>query len=220
MSENRYDLYKEVHKGIRKELFDLAMLVGSMDFQNPISLETLKETFNRTYNLLETHAHSEDTYVEPLINKVNVDIAKKTSSKHKNLEDDINELRQKLSGMDAHKKDSVVQGHAFYLQLTIFIAEYIKHIADEEKIIMPILWNNYNDEELINTSSKIRMGIPEPIMKNFMTCMIPAMNHSERVAMFTGMKMSAPEEVYYGMCMLVQSFLSSSEWRKLENAVN
>lgn len=220
MSTNRYDLYKDVHKGIRKELFDLGVLAGSTDFENETSLNRLKEHFNRSYNLLETHAHSEDTHVEPLIQKVNTDAATKLADTHNKLEKGINKLQQQLNSMNTEQTSIAQQGQQFYLQLTLFISKYLQHIADEEQIISPQLWENYDDETLLNLSVEIRASIPPPVMNNFLACMVPAMNHPERVMMFGGMKQAAPEEVFNGVCMLAQGILSKTDWERLDQTVN
>ncbi len=220
MPTNRYDIYKDVHKGIRKELFDLGVLAGSTDFEDDASLNLLKEHFNRSYNLLETHAHSEDTHVEPLLHDISTDEAAKLADTHKNLDMFINTLQQKLNSISANQSSSANEGQDFYIQLTLFISQYLQHIADEEQIISPQLWDNYDDKTLFEISAKIRANIPPPVMNNFLSCMVPAMNHPERVMMFNGMKQTAPEEVFTGVCMLAQSVLSKADWDNLDQTIN
>jgi len=219
MSVARLDLYRDVHKGIRKELFDLTMLAGSTEFQNPESLQQLKDRFSRTYNMLETHSDSEDAYIEPLLKENNSDIAAKLSAAHQELEREFNRLQKLLNSMNSNQENVAVQGQHFYLQLTIFISEYLQHIADEEQIAMPLMWEHLDDTELMRVSVTIRANIPPPAMKHFLACMIPTMNHPERVAMLSGMQKAAPTEVFTGVCQLAQSVLSNSDWQNLEKSI-
>ena len=220
MNSNRFDIYKEVHKGVRKALFDLATLSGSTDFHNLESLQNLKAQFGRTYNLLETHAHSEDTYVEPLVQECEPETASALSKTHAALEVDISTLQKQLNGIDGSQDEAITQGRSFYLGLTRFIGAYLQHIADEEQIVQPLLWDKFSDSKLMETSIEIRANIPPPVMGNFLNCMIPAMNHGERVSMLSGMKQAAPPEVFSGVCKLAEGLLSKDDWASLEQSIN
>ena len=217
---SRLDLYKEVHKGVRKALFDLAMLAGSTEFNHPESLQRLKDQVNLTYNLLETHAHSEDTYVEPLLRQCDSEVADKLTTTHSKLENDISQLKRQLDDFASGQADITSQGQLFYLALTRFIGEYLQHIADEEQILMPLLWKKFDDPTLMEVTTTIRANIPPPVMKNFLSFMIPAMNHQERTLMLTGIKRAAPPEVFDGVCQLSQSVLTVSDWSRLDATVS
>ena len=220
MTSNRLDIYKDVHKGVRKALFDLAALAGSTEFHSAESLQKLKDEFSRTYNLLETHAHSEDTYVESMVQACDASTASELSTTHVRLEANIRSLQQMLANINPNQADAVSQGRELYLGLTRFIGEYLQHIADEEQRVMPLLWAKYDDQQLMDVSITIRANIPPPVMGNFLSCMIPAMNHGERVEMLSGMKQAAPAEVFMGVCKLSESVLSSGDWQKLNQSVN
>lgn len=219
MNTNRLDIYKDVHKGVRKALFDLAQLAGSTEFNSTESLVKLKEHFARAYNLLETHAHSEDTYVEPMVQECDANIAAELSTTHNKLETIIRQLQIELNNLDADQDDVIFQGREFYLGLTKFVGEYLKHIADEEQIIMPLLWEKFDDQKLMEVSVTIRANIPPPVMMNFLSCMIPAMNHAERSIMLGGMKQAAPTEAFNAVCQLGQNVLPQNDWEKLQNEV-
>ncbi|MDH5547053.1 MAG: hemerythrin domain-containing protein [Gammaproteobacteria bacterium] len=220
MSASRLDIYKEVHKGVRKELFDLIVFAGSTEFDKLDSLKQLKDRFSRTYSLLETHAHSEDTYVEPMILNCDTVVAEKLSSMHKQLEHAFSQLQEMLVGIDADDDDAVWRGRMLYLELTRFVGEYLQHIADEEQLVMPLLWENFDDRALMDVSITIRANVPPPVMGDFLSCMIPAMNHSERVLMLSGMKQAAPAEVFNGVCKLSQTVLADEDWARLNSIVN
>lgn len=216
----RLDLYKEVHKGVRKALFDLAALAGSTEFNNAESLQRLKDQFNLTYNLLETHAHSEDTYVEPLLRQCDALVAEEISETHDRLEADVSGLLSLLNDFEYDQSDVIEQGRLLYLKFTRFIGAYLQHIADEEQKFMPLLWEQFDDPELMQVSITIRANIPPPVMKNFLSFMIPAMNHDERATMLTGMKHAAPPEVFNGVCQLSQSLLPETDWMRLDQVVS
>ncbi|MDH5693557.1 MAG: hemerythrin domain-containing protein, partial [Gammaproteobacteria bacterium] len=190
------------------------------EFNNKDSLKRLVDTFGLTYNLLETHAHSEDSYVEPLVKECNADTAVKLADAHQRLEKDISTLLARVEGLDAQQEDATEQGRSLYLDLSRFVGEYLQHIADEEQIVSPLLWEHFDDQKLMEVSATIRANLPPPVMGNFLSLMIPAMNHNERVIMFSGMKQAAPPEVFDGVCKLGQNVLAAADWERLDNTIN
>jgi hypothetical protein len=216
----RLDIYKEVHKGLRKALFDLAFQAGSTDFTSADSLQRLKEQFDLTYNLLEVHAHSEDTFVEPLLKQCNVRMAEMLTAAHKELDATVSRLKQSLNDLNAGQADISDQGRSLYLGLTRFISEYLKHIADEEQELMPLLWENFDDEKLMEVTGTIRANVPPAVMANFLSLMIPAMNHGERAELLIGMRQATPSHVFDGVCQLSQRVLSEQDWMRLDETVH
>lgn len=215
----RLDIYKEVHKGIRKALFDLAVQAGSTDFADASSFRRLKEEFSMTCNLLEVHAHSEDRYVEPLLRQCDARRAEELVATHKALDATVSRLQRSLNDLEAGQASIADEGRSLYLGLTRFIGEYLKHIADEEQELMPLLWDNFNDEKLMDVTETIRANVPPPVMTNFLSLMIPAMNHGERAGLLIGMKKTASRDVFNGVCQLSKAVLSEQDWSRLEETV-
>lgn len=215
----RLDIYKEVHKGIRKALFDLAVRAGSTDFTSADSFQGLKEQFALTYNLLEVHAHSEDKYVEPLLRQCDARRAAALTATHEALDATVSRLHRSLDDLGVGQASIADQGRSVYLGLTRFISEYLGHIADEEQELMPLLWENFDDEKLMNVTETIRANVPPPVMANFLRSMIPAMNHGERTELLLGVRKAAPPDVFNGVCQLSKTVLSEEDWTRLDQAV-
>lgn len=215
----RFDIYREVHKGVRKALFDLALQAGSTDFSRTEALQRLREQFSLTHNLLEVHAHCEDTYVEPLLQQCDARVAGEISAAHENLDATVSRLQQRLDALAVDQADIADQGRSLYLDLTRFIGAYLQHIADEEQQFMPLLWERFDDPQLMQLETTIRGSIPPAVLANFLSFMIPAMNHDERAGLLTGLKQAAPSEVYTGICQLSQNVLSERDWARLDATV-
>lgn len=216
----RFDIYREVHKGIRKALFDLAVRAGNTDFSSAEPLKRLRKQFSLTKNLLEIHAHCEDTYVEPLLQQCDAAVAARSAEAHAVLEATMGKLQGLLDTFDINRADIAEQGQRLYLELTRFIGEYLQHVADEEQQLMPLLWERYDDPALLDVETTVRASLPPPVLANFLSFMIPAMNHHERAGLLNGMKQMAPPEVFNGVCQLSQNMLSAHDWARLDEAVS
>ena len=61
------DLYRDIHKGIRTELFAITTAAGSIDPANPIDRAALADHIVSVSAVLESHAHHEDAVIDPVL---------------------------------------------------------------------------------------------------------------------------------------------------------
>jgi len=208
---DRYNFYKEIHKGVRALLLDLISQAGRTDFANASSLENLKETTRNAFLLLESHAHHENTFIGPELERLLPALAKSIGGAHDSHEPEMEELLFKLESIDPSSSDAASRGHAFVVALSKFAAELTLHMAEEEQVVMPALWTVRTDEELMAIEQRLVSSIPPEKMGSFLRWMIPAMNHPERVHLFSSMKAGAPAEVFANVRALASSILSPAE---------
>src|SRR5262249_47173168 len=76
------DLYKGIHKGIRSELFSLVLDAGRLDPADDCSVADFSEQLHSVAHLLEHHALTEDTHVEPVVAEHIPFIAEKIGDDH------------------------------------------------------------------------------------------------------------------------------------------
>lgn len=102
--------------------------------------------------------------------------------------------------------------HSFVDEFNRFVGDYYLHLYHEEAIAMPRLWESYDDAALLETSMRLRSGIPPQIQTNFQKYMIPAASIQELAIMLSGAKSSVPEPVFktFAPCSN-RSFLSKIE---------
>lgn len=219
MTKPKTDIYRDVHKGLRKELFDLVMLVGATDFGDREALETVQRRFVRTVDLLEMHSRHEDKHMQPLIEALDKEKAARIAEAHVSVDVDVANLLRQVNLVKATDEDVAARGRQIYLQLNHFVAAYLEHIALEEEEVNTLLLKAYDDDFLAALSAKIRSDIPPPAMETFMSCMIPAVNNPERGEILNGMKASAPPEVFEGFCQLAKGVLTDGDWQKLHDQI-
>ncbi|MFU7503207.1 MAG: hypothetical protein ACE1S7_07475 [Candidatus Tisiphia sp.] len=63
----RYDLYRSIHKFIRKELYQFEEELGKTDFRKIAAVTDIKDSFDNIIFDLEMHAQKEEKYFTPLI---------------------------------------------------------------------------------------------------------------------------------------------------------
>lgn len=177
---SRIDIYRNVHKGIRVMLFDLVQKSGRTDFTDAAAVSALRTDVAGIFELLESHAHNEDRFFMPLIEKASPTLAREFQEDHDSQEARLPGLLAALETLDPNGADAEAKGHAVVLQLSRIAGELLAHMADEELELNPALWSTFSDEEIGEAERQLVMSIPPEKMTRFLRWMIPAMNRQER----------------------------------------
>lgn len=211
----RHNLYKLIHKYARQEINRVSELAGSTDFSITVEKEYFKEQFRKLILFLDDHASREDTYIHPLLEQADSTILPVVNKEHEVLDSMLKELDEKVAGIYT-SEDS----YQFYLDLVQFQAAYYNHLENEERIILLELHKNYTDEELDKTNAKLMQSMTKKDVIEITKGMLPALNHQERVKIFTLMKQSMPQGPLMNMCHLACSVLSNNEFQSVMQAAD
>jgi hypothetical protein len=215
MPTRRLDLYRNIHKGIRVMLFELIQNSGRTDFTEAAELASLRADARDIFELLESHAHTEDTHVMPLVHAVAPVLAHEFAEAHEDQEARLPGLLATLEMIDANALDAAQKGHAFVVQLSRIAGELLTHMADEELEINAALWNAYSDEELHEAEQRLVASIPPDKMGRYLRWMLPSMNATERADFLAMM----PPPVFAFVRELARQVLAPADEAKLEAAL-
>lgn len=206
-------LYEQIHKAIRKKLFDMSILIGITDFTNQHEFIQLQANFNELINLLEAHAGHEENFVHPLLSKQTLEAVEKDhASQHKVLHD----LKKQLSDINDHNgniRNSL--GHVFYMIFNRFISTYLSHLYEEETAVSTELRKNYSDDQLLNAIHKMLTSFTSEEKIQSYEMVLPAVNLVEQVNMFTHLTIEAFDQYL----TIAERVLSPQQSQQLLNEI-
>ena len=187
------NLYREVHKGLRRALGEFVDVTGSLDATSDDAIATMRTLFADLDMMLTTHhSHEEIGRLGELIaDHVDADTARSIQDAHDWSDAALADLRNRVARVRSDRDAA-----ALYDAVVEFVAGYLAHMNDEEQVVMPALDAGAGDDELGPIVMQIRMSVPPPDMCTFLRYMLPAMNPDERASMLGGMKMGAPPEIF------------------------
>ena len=208
-----FDLYRDIHKGIRGELFAVTSEAGRVDPAGQEGVEAVGAHWRSIVELLISHAEHEDEFGQPLIEAHLPDLAARIAVEHPQLEQQMATLevvadRAANAVGDARR----TAAHRLYLGLASFTSDYLAHQAVEELEVMPGLAKVIGVPELIALNEAIVASIPPEQMVQTLPLMMQQMNVDDRSEMLGGMKMGAPPEVFAGLSGLIRSTLAPEDW--------
>ena len=148
----RPDVFKGVHKGLRKALCELAVQAGATDPVRADEVAALAAKAKEVFRFVEHHALNEDRFLEPEMAAKAMPEANRMRTDHGRLEAEV----RALADASTRLAETPERFHGFYLSLNRFIAEYLLHLHEEETAILPALHARFTDAELADFSRMVR----------------------------------------------------------------
>ena len=211
-----WDLYREIHKGLRLALFGATTMAGSTDPAEEADIAALLSEWRDTEFVLRGHHHHEDDFVDTLIDELASELYTTVNEDHVAVERMLDELDAEARALsDTAGNERGAHLRRFYLNLARFTAVYLDHMAYEEEVVMPALNAALSDAELADVTAAIRGSVPPPDMCVFMRYMVPGMNLDERADMLSDMHANAPADVFELFRSAAEAALSPAEYRAL-----
>lgn len=206
------DIYLDIHKGIRADLFAVTGRAGSLDPADAAGRARLGAAVRSSVELLVSHAEHEDTVIQPVLEVERPDLAEVIAADHAGLEPRMDGLVSlagtvaEVGGPDARR-----WLHALYLDLALFTGDYLRHQETEERVVMPALEAAIGPDAVQALEGAIIASIPPDEMASSLAVMLPAMNLDDRAGLLGGMRQGAPAEVFAGVWALAGSVLDAPD---------
>jgi hypothetical protein len=207
-----FDLYRDIHKGIRTELFAVTSEAGALDPADRLGRAALADQWRSVSETLIAHAEHEDGAIQPVIETHLPALAERITDEHEVLEGRIGELVDLVdSAVEVAEGDQRARLHRVYVELASFTASYLEHQDLEERLVMPELELAIGLEAVLAIHGEIISNIPPDEMAASLAIMIPAMNVDDRAELLAGMRAGAPPEAFDAVWGLVGSVLEPAD---------
>jgi iron-sulfur cluster repair protein YtfE (RIC family) len=211
-----FDFYRDIHKGIRNELFAITYEAGRVDPGNAAAVQALAGRWRSMSSILVSHAEHEEVHVQPVLEGVAPELAVQVIPVHR-------ELEARAAGLEvladragnACPDDARLVVHRLYLGLAGFTSAYLAHQEFEELSVMPALCAAVPVDDLVAIDMAIVGGLSPEEMVQSATIMLPAMNVEDRVELVGAMKEGMPPEVFAGVWSLGESVLGPADATQL-----
>jgi hemerythrin-like domain-containing protein len=205
----RYNIFYQVHKGLRALLYETAIQLQQTDFSNEKEANFIAARISEVVELFDKHAHSEDNNILNTIESLEPSVASLFAEEHIKDHALSNRLTAIINmfnatGNDAEKEEL---GSALRAAYTEFVAFNLQHMAKEESQLNQLLWKHFSDEELHAITIQIISKIPASQLNAFNVWMMRGLSNNEIIYWLKQVKNTAPDEVFNGMMQLAEAEL-------------
>jgi hypothetical protein len=218
--ESRHDMYKNVHKGLRRALCTLLADAGSADHSEAVQA-ALATRWLQLAELLAAHHHHEDKFIGPHLQRLAPSLLVEMESVHDRLDDEVKGLCRVARELELAVASALPEcARRFYRALGGFVGRYLEHMAQEEGRYLATLQAAYTDAELAAIEAELVASIAPALMERFLCAFLPAINPGERLTLLEDMRRHAPPEVFAGTCQLAAGVLVSADWQALHRGLS
>jgi Hemerythrin HHE cation binding domain len=217
----RYNIFGQVHKGLRAMLYETALCLQQTDFNNTEEAENSLTLLGQTIDLFDKHAHTEDTMVFTAIEHTEPALVNVFEKEH----EEDHALGQRLRGLltafmhTVSSDDKIITGEAITQSFIEFMIFNLKHMAKEEDIINKALWKNYTDIELHGITQKIVTSIPPQHMAQFSRWMMRGLSNNEITNWLKEVKNNAPDFVFQSLMQTAAAELDAQRWQQVQETI-
>jgi hypothetical protein len=212
-----FDMYRDLHSGIRNGLFSVTFAAGQVDPHDAAAVQAVAARWTDLVGVLVAHAEHEDEYIQPVIERFAPGYAAEIADAHPRLEAQMAELEVLADrATDACPEQARLLTHRLYLGLASFTAKYLQHQEFEEFEVMVMLSQHLTFEELLAIDNAIVASIEPDMMARSAALMLPAMNIDDQTELYEGARAGVPAEVFQGMLMLAESVLEPVRYQALQ----
>ncbi|RZM27302.1 MAG: hypothetical protein EOO88_13870 [Pedobacter sp.] len=222
MNSTRLNVFNQIHKGLRALLFDTAILMQQTDFGNSQQAEPVLAQTELLLSMFDAHAQHEDSCILECAHQHNPGLIGEFESEHQTdlvLSSQLAALidRYRAAGNEDQR---YAVGTALLHALFDFIAFNLKHMSKEEKELNMVLWDNYNDREIMQMEHRIQQLIPPDKLFIYFKWMIRGLNNIEVVQWLIAVKNGAPEVVFNGLLEECRVNLPAERWRLIQSLLS
>ncbi|HAO46744.1 MAG TPA: hemerythrin domain-containing protein [Ferruginibacter sp.] len=205
----RYNIFYQIHKGLRAMLYESAILVQQTDFSNEEETAGIAGRLGQVVQLFDKHAHSEDTNILDKIESLEPSVATLFAEEH--VKDHI--LSNRLTALinmlqsagSAAEKEEL--GSAIRVAFTEFVVFNLEHMAKEERELNKLLWDHFTDEDLHAVTMQIISGISPDLLQSYNYWMMRGLSNNEISSWLIQVKNTAPDGVFNGLMQLAEAEL-------------
>lgn len=217
----RYQSFTAPHKGLRNALSQILFLAGNTNFNSVDEVEKLYQLGKKTFTLMEGHAEDENNIILAELEARMPSASHHDKHDHELIEEKQKELENLLTVIYNEAKSGVAAnetGKEFFTKFSTFFGEYMLHMVHEETVTQQQLWDNFTDAELLVLTQRIvsKFSLDKTIA--WYGFILPAMNPTERLELYKGVKGAMPVEVFVMVDEAIKQFLSPEAYQQLKVA--
>lgn len=216
----RFDIYANIHKGIRAFMGATLESVGRMDPADPAQVGATLAAVRGLLGFLRGHLHHENQFLHAALEARRPGTSKQTAHDHVAHEHALERLEGLVLAIErAADEGRPLAALQLYRELAVAAADNYVHMNIEETANNAELWAAYTDDELAQIQGALMAAVPPAEMALALRWMLPAITPAERAAMLTQLQAKLPAQAFAGVLAGLRPNLSARDWAKLTAAL-
>ena len=221
MTEQRFPIYRPIHKAIRHTLFSTSRQVGIADFTDDAVTQECLAALDRTIGILRQHRGYEDAHIHRALERKLPGTTARFAEDHEEderLTAEIEQLGVRIRNADGAQR--VALGIELHERFNAYVGMYLGHLYREETELQKVLWDNFTDAELIAIRAATLRDLPSGGMGGELLPEMCASFNPDEISLFLKrIKADAPPEVFQRVTQVAESVMQPAMWAKVRTRI-
>lgn len=216
----RFDIYRNIHMGLRACMMEVLLAVGRMDPEDVAELGSVLGQVRFLLRFCQLHLKKEDKFVHPAMEARAPGSTAHIAAEHEEHLAAFTTLEAAVVAVEqAAEGTRLKPALALYKQLALFVGENFVHMHIEETDHNEVLWRTHSDAEIIAIEHAIIASITPEDKPLTLRWMLPALSPQVRAMMVGMLRANLPPEAMTGIMAMLKPHLSETNWGKLTKAL-
>ena len=216
MAEQRFEMYRPIHKVVRHAMFSTSHAIGAADFRDEESTQEAFGKLDKVITLLQVHAEHESNFVHPALESKVPGITAPFAGNHEEDERVYAQLGDLTRRAHSSVGDErVALGKQVYSLFNKFVGDYLGHLDREENELESALLEHYTDAELSAIDQAIMGSVPPEQMADWLPLFCSSMNVDDLIMGFSNFKSAGPPEAVEWALQVAEQAMPGKTWEKV-----
>jgi hypothetical protein len=212
------NIFAAIHKAIRRGLADVLCQLGATDFNDPAAVDRVSASLEGMLAFCEHHLETEEHVVRPACgDKLVPEAFDRGHPVHVQLIAEVRSLFRALQ--TSSEKHRATLAHALYLHFSVFMADCLEHMAEEERVLLPLMVKTLGEGAVIAIRERILAAMPPAELAESARRMIVAGNPLEQRHLVRDIAAKAPRPVAVQLLQSTKPDLAEATYRHLMDIV-
>lgn len=217
----RYNIFNQVHKGLRAFLYDTALRVQQTDFQRAEEAIVALERMNDILHHFTRHALYVERFLFPFIREYNPVLTNTIKQQYQaNIA-----LAQRLRGFmtvydhAVSSAEKTETGSALAKSFTGFLVANLEYMNREDSLLNNTLWRHYNDAELQGLEKEIVCNLAPKDLAVYSKWMVRGMSNTEIIKWLRAQERSTDTCIFRSFFHTAEKELPEHRWLQIQEAL-
>lgn len=212
------NIFAGIHKAIRRGLGDLLYQLGATDFHDTAALDRAGDSLESLLVFCELHLEHEENAVRPACgDRLVPEAFDHGHPRHLRFIAELRALFRAVKTSSPKHRPSIA--HALYLHFSVFMADCLEHMAEEERVLLPLMLKTLGDKQVLAIRERILASLGPTEMAESVRRMLAASNPSEQHGMVMGILAKAPRPVATELVRSTKPDVDGASFARLMNLV-
>lgn len=213
----RYNIFKQLNKGIRTLLFETTILIQHTDFDNRAQGNETVEKIRDALLVIEKCNHLQNLYILPVTRQYEQLLTNGLEKEHIRVYTGITEIRDVcITYMNAETEaDALETGKQLLKAFVQFMVFNLEHLPKKEESLNAVLCHHFTDREIFKLKSMIVGRMDQQELLSLSKWIIRGVNNTELITWLQEMQKHVSTEIFRSLCFMAERELPAGRFSRV-----